>query len=350
MSFVFTGRSKGHCRGRSTKVVGSSRSSLSSDTTSTISSAEITNIIERLKTEHLRNSTRNTYHRIWKLFGKFYLRLDIKPSNWEDRIVLFVGFLINNKLQSAMIKTYVSALCAVLAEDNIRVNEDHFLLSSLIRACKLKNDQVIARFPIYKGLLHLILKEVEQFYRNQQQLYLETLYKVMFASSYFGLLQAGAVAKGPHVILAYNVHVATNKNKILFILNTSKMHSHGNKPQLIKINSHPVQANQKNHTNEEVKHFCPFILLKNYITIRPIAQSINEQFFVFADNSAVTPDHYWKVLHLMLKNLQFNPNLYNLHSFRIGRCRDLFHLGVTVKTIKKIGRWKSNAVFTYFRD
>ena len=151
MSFVFTGHSKGHRGGgRSTKVVGSSRSSVSSDTTSTISSAEIINIIERLKTERLRNSTRNTYHRIWKLFGKFYLRLDIKPSNWEDRIVLFVGFLINNKLQSAMIKTYISALRAVLAEDNIRVNEDHFLLSSLIRACKLKNDQWLLGIPFTK--------------------------------------------------------------------------------------------------------------------------------------------------------------------------------------------------------
>lgn len=38
------------------------------------------------------------------------------------------------------------------------------------------------------------------------------------------------------------------------------------------------------------------------------------------------------------------------HSFRAGGCTDLFSLGVSYATIKKYGRWKSDAVLLYFRD
>ena len=254
-------------------------------------------------------------------------------------------------MQSATIRTYISALRAVLAEDKIKLSEDGFLLSSLIRACKLKNVHVVAQFPIYKGLLRLLIKEVGQFHGECQQVYLETLYKAMFTVAYFGLLRAGEIVQGLHVILTRNVHVATNKKKILFILNSSKTHRKGNRPQLIKINSHPIENThvQDKHT-QGIEQICPFALLNNYIALRQHAQHDSEQFFVFSDNSPVKPEHLCKVLHLMLSRLNFNQKLYNLHSFRIGQCGDLFRLGVTVESIKKLGRWKSNAMFTYFHD
>ena len=43
----------------------------------------------------------------------------------------------------------------------------------------------------------------------------------------------------------------------------------------------------------------------------------------------------------------FKKEYYCVHSFRTGRAMDLLKYGVLVETIKKLGRWKSNAVFTY---
>ena len=76
----------------------------------------------------------------------------------------------------------------------------------------------------------------------------------------------------------------------------------------------------------------------------------NEQFFVYGDRSPVTQEKLRKTLKDMLERMNYNSALYNLHSLRIGQCSDLYKLGLSVETIKKIGLWKSNAVFTYLRD
>ena len=46
----------------------------------------------------------------------------------------------------------------------------------------------------------------------------------------------------------------------------------------------------------------------------------------------------------------FDDTLYGTHSLRSGRTCDLYKLGLSVETIKKIGRWKSNAVFRYLKN
>ena len=208
----------------------------------------------------------------------------------------------------------------------------------------MKNDKVIARFPIHKDLLHMILCDIKSYYGKKGQPYLAKLYMAMFSIAYFGLLRAGEVAEGPHSIVTGNVYVGTNKNKILLILNTSKTHGKGNHPQRIRINSLPLQLKYNTGTD---KTLCPFKLLNEYSAIRPRARVKTDQFFVYRDHSRVTQDNLRKVLKSSLNRLHFKSSLYNLHSFHIGRCGDLYKLGISVETIKKIGRWKSNAVFNY---
>ena len=221
----------------------------------TLSTAEIEHIVECLKSQRCRDSTRKTYHRIWRIFALFYAKLDVKPTLWSDRIVLFTAFLIDNQLQSSTVKSYISAIRGVLAEDGIVVDTDAFLLTSLTSACRLINDQVIHRFPIYKELLHEILKEIDTYYGELQQQYLATMYKAIFLAGYYGLLRAGEMASGPHALLAKDVHVGRNKQKFLFILWTSKTHGQGSKPQRIKISSY---KRLENTPNLDKLAYCPF--------------------------------------------------------------------------------------------
>ena len=124
-----------------------------------------------------------------------------------------------------MVKSYLSAIKAVLMEIGVRLSEDNYLLTSLTRACKLKNDQIIMKLPITKDVLKLIINAVTKLYAVQKsQPYLLCLFKVVYTAAYFGLLRIGEIAKSEHAILARNVHIGTNKNKILFILETSKTH------------------------------------------------------------------------------------------------------------------------------
>ena len=276
------------------------------------------------------------------------MKLDVKPKTLEDRLVLFVRFLVDNKLKSSTVKTYISAIRGTLADDGIKLNEDQFLITSLTCACRLQDDRVIHRLLIYKELLNLILQKIDVYFQGLQQLYLAKLYKAMLVVGYYGLLHAGELGTGPHVLLAKDVHIRKNKNKLLFILWSSKTHNKGVKPQMIKISSEPVDLSQKIVKRSTQKMtYCPFSMLRDYIDCHPQAFNIEEQFFVFCDNTAVTTTNLRNTLKNMLKLLNFDTKLYNLHSLRIGRCCDLYKYGLSIETIKKIGHWKSNAIFTY---
>ena len=136
-----------------------------------------------------------------------------------------------------MVKSYISAIGAVLKNDGVKLQEDTCLLNSLTKACRLQNDIIMTRLPIYRDLLKVLLKYTTN--RFAAQPYLEKLYFAMISTSYFGLLRIGEVADSPHAIRAADVQIARNKKKLLFILRSSKTHTKGDKPQLIKINSFP---------------------------------------------------------------------------------------------------------------
>ena len=138
-----------------------------------------------------RDSTRKNYYGIWKTFNDFFIRLDHKPRHWEDRINLFVAYLIREKRKSTTINSYISAIKAVLTDANITINEDRTLLKSLIRACKINNDEVTVRLPIQKDLLNQILKTTDNHFKCMGQQYLKNLYLALFATAYYGLFRIG---------------------------------------------------------------------------------------------------------------------------------------------------------------
>ena len=242
-----------------------------SSASSKLSTDSINEIVQKLKSERYRNSTRQTYYRVWKLFNQFFIRLDKKPDDWEDRIVLFAGFLIENKMQSSSVKSYLSAIKAMLAESGIKLQEDQFLLSSLTKACKIKNDHLFTRLPIRKGMLNLLLLEVSKLYgmAANNQPYLEKLYKAILVTGYYGLMRVGELTKSPHVVLARNVHMGVNKNKILFVLLSSKTHSQGSHPQMIKISYRPLQEECKHKLVHPKLDQNSFKIFSNFIDSRP---------------------------------------------------------------------------------
>ena len=128
---------------------------------------------------------------------------------WEDRLNLFVGYLIQGNKKSTTVKCYVSAIKAVLLMNSVKISEDRYLLSSLVKACKIKNDVVRTRLPIQKGMLSLILHQVQSHFSMQP--YLAALYRAMISTMYFGLLRISEVCQGPHSVKASDVHIGFNK-------------------------------------------------------------------------------------------------------------------------------------------
>ena len=269
----------------------------------------------------------------------------MKPNNWEDRITLFVAYLIDKNRKSTTIKCYISAIKSVLKDNLIEVDEDRYLLSSLTRACQILNDKVKTRLPIGKDLLHVILKNVQESFNSRNQPYLALLYTTIIVTTYYGLLRFGEVSAGSHPVLVDDADIGINKNKFLFILRTSKTHGKGSKPQKIRISRNNSDFKSARERRRDI--WCPFKLLSNYVNTRKTSRSANEPFFVFNDRKPVKPQHLRSVLKDALIKGHFDHRLYGFHSLRGGRALDLLKMGVSVETIKHLGRWKSNAVFTY---
>ena len=325
------------------KSNGSTRSVTTASTSTTISTCEMERIVDKLNSQRHKSTTRNNYYKIWKLFNNFYLRLDQKPGNWEDRLTLFVAYMIENKKQSATVKSYISAIKSVLREDGLKVHEDSFLLSSLTRACRLNNDQIRTQLPIHKGLLGIILAEVQRIYHKLNQPYLSLLYQTLLITACYGLFRVGELTSSSdgHAVLVKDVQIGFNKKKI-------KTHTKGNKPQIIKILSTDVAEKHKKR-KFKLSLPCPYKLLRKYSTTRIPFKQDTDSFFVFSDGTPVRPHHLRNCLKQALKSAGFDHKLYSVHSTRLGRAGNLLKLGVSVKTIKKLGRWRSNAVFKYLR-
>ena len=177
------------------------------------------------------------------------------------------------------------------------------------------------------------------------QPYLTLLYRALFSTAYFGLFRIGELTKGMHPVLAKDVHIADNKRKMLFILHTSKMHWTDVKPQIIKIMSKGIALVEKE------SNYCPYRILQQYLAVRECSFiQRDEPFFVFCDRSPVTADNMRNTLKKTLLKAGFDADFYNSRSFRSGRAGDLQDLGLSLESVKKIGRWKSNSVFTYLRN
>ena len=189
-----------------------------------------------------------------------------------------------------------------------------FLLSSLVRACRYtNNDRVRTKLPIQKDLLIEILKFMDDYY--------------------FGLFRVCelTLTASAHSVRVGDVHIANNKKKILFILRTSKTQTRGSKPQMINISTKGDGTEVLRNSSLKQKtagRFCPYKLLGEFIALGPKYLNCHEQFFILRDYSPVTALHMRSTLHPMLKLMQFEHNLYNCYSFRIGRSCDLMKYGL----------------------
>ena len=247
----------------------------SSDGSSKISTHSMENIVEKLLLKQHRDSTSKTYLTIWRQFNKFIISLDRKPKLWEDRATLFIGYLVDKGMQSGTIKSYISAIKKTLIADGYKWNDNLVLVRSLAKACKIVNDSVRTRLPIQCNLLEVMLFEINRICLDQP--YLCLLYKTIFAVCYYGLMRVGEVAKSKHALKAKNVHIALNKDKLLLKLDSSKTHDEGCRPQIIKITSNVAERSGR----YVARHFCPFLLIRQYLRERGQYQDDEEQFLFF---------------------------------------------------------------------
>ena len=163
-------------------------------------------------------------------------------------------------------------------------------------------------------------------------------------------MRVGELTASQHTLKARDVHIGVNKKKLLLILHSSKMHGKHRNPQMIKINCMNKAIDYKPEARINTRsNTCPFNVITDYVQIRNGYKAINERFFVFSDKSPVTAMNMRGVLKGVLSKEGFNDQFYNTHSLCAGRLVDLWRAQISVPTIAKLGRWSSNAVYSYLK-
>ena len=303
-------------------------------TSSTISTASVRAMVDKLKNYKRCNSTNKLYLSVWRSFNEFFIRLDSKPRSWEERLVLFVGYLVNKKTRSSTVASYISVIKAVLRDDGVILNEDKYLLSVLTKASRVINDKVKTRLPINKGVLSLIIKSIDDMFYNQP--YLDRMYKALFITAYFGLFRIGKLTAGTHPVKALDVHIGENKNKMMFVLRSSKTHNKSDHPQIIKLTQENATSPTVSHAlHIHSKQLCPFQALCNYMQVwKRSCYQVQEPFFVFKDRSPVKLVHMRAVLRRALDGAGLNHEFYGVHSLHIGRASDMLKMGIELSIIR----------------
>lgn len=316
------------------------RSSESSEEKTVYSRQQFKYILAKIKGMRLRWKTRRMYHARWLAFNKFIQKFDIMPDTWEERLHLYAAYLIDNKKQSSTVRTYLTAIKQILRLADIEINEEKYLLSSMIKACKIKNDRLYIRMPIQLSLLKALLRKAHQYYLLERgQVYLATMLKAMFAMAYFGLMRVSEITTGAHPVKAPDVRYAKNKNKIVVTLHSSKTHSYKDNPQHITIEGQP-----------DLHDLCPVKLIADYVKLRGnLAINETDAFFVYQDNVPVTPSQFRACLKKLLRKIPVDISLYDTHGFRAGRVVDLVKLGFSISRVKALGHWLSDSIMVYLK-
>ena len=186
--------------------------------------------------------------------------------------MLYVAHLVNEEKQSSTIKSYISAIRAVLYNGGIWLQEDQVLLTSITRACKLKNDKYNTKLPIRIDLMNVLVNSVDKIYESPQP-YLVMLFKAMIITAYYGLFRVGEITDSPHVVKVVDVLLGENKDKLKFTLRSSKTHGEGDKPQIIKIKVVDISSKNKSDKvrqeealkKEKCRGNVPFQLVTDYL-------------------------------------------------------------------------------------
>ena len=85
--------------------------------------------------------------------------------------------------------------------------------------------------------MNIIIRLSRKYFSDLGQEYLRIMYPAFFATAYYGLFKIGELAKGDHTVKACDIYTGENKDKMLFILRSSKTHGAESKPQTIKIST-----------------------------------------------------------------------------------------------------------------
>ena len=203
-----------------------------------------------------------------------------------------------------------------------------FKINQLLNSIKKNLHKVDKRLPISIDLLNKI---IESLYLLGLSNYETTLFKAMFSAHFFFALRIGEITDSKHNILINQITISADNIMLNF---KSYKHSSSNS-----------NADSPHVVNQSASPACPVVNINNYLQLR--GNKFGPLFKL--RDKAVSSTVYSNTLKSILKVLGKDISKFSSHSFRIGAATYWSNIGFSELQIKRMGRWKSNAIFKYLR-
>ena len=260
------------------------------------------------------------------------------PIN-DRQMALFVTYMFNKRLASSTINTYVAAAgtCHRLAQ--LRNPGVSFIVKKLVTATQKGKSAKDSRLPITKFILDSLLTKLPLVCREGLSY---ITFRAMFLLAFYAFLRIGEITvrnasvDPTKLIQTQDVVLLADPNGNLkalqLCINNWKSQIPG-VPFSLTVLAQPGK-------------FCPVLALKNYLRMRG---TLPVPLFLNSDKSPVTRSKFGKVLKDVAQLAGFDQKRIKSHSFRIGAATTAAGLGFSEDQIKRMGRWRSEAVQKYIR-
>lgn len=297
-------------------------------------------VAQRILSNALSEKTKCVYFSYWLHYVQFCREKCIAVSLpiSVTLLVEFLAHLFAIGYKPATILSHVSAFTYCHKMLGYPDFHNSFLVKQFLKGInKASTPQSDSRLPITYNMLCNIIKSLQA---TISIVYERLLFKAMCLLAFHGFFRVGELCvktqtNTNNVLQLTNVSFINNKVGLLGVEIKMKRYKHSTQPVTLFIPSHPADNTM-----------CPVLALHTYLlqskhTRGPLFQLLNGQFVTYA--------FFNKHLHNVLHLLKYDTNLYKSHSFRIGAATYAFMQGHSEESIKRMGRWKSNALQYYVR-
>ncbi len=285
------------------------------------------------------SNTHKTYAAGWNKFCQFLEQgpvLDGPVS--ADVIQRFIAWLSLHMFAPSTITTYVSAVGFYHKLQGWADPTNDFLVSKLLEGCKRLRPLSDTRLPMSISILLQVTQSLPAVCTSTFE---SCLFKAVFVCAFFGFMRVGELAADsrhrvqPSVLTVADVQFCKTGNGGHFLF--SFKHAKNNQcgpPQVIRL----VQSDNA--------AICPVLALREFLSVRP---AIAGPLFCHFDCTPLTRFQFNAVLQKSLKFAELPGERIRAHSFRIGAASSAVSRGVPMDQVRRMGRWRSNAVATYIR-
>ena len=304
-------------------------------TSSTSTKREATKQLRHLLNLATASSSQTSYATGQHRFLKFCHTIRASPLPASKETVALFAAALNRTLAPSSIKVYLAAVSLLHCKAGIRSPTRHNpALQLALRGISRQHSASAkkTRLPITQTMLNHILTHLQKCRKWSQ--YDRTMLSAALSLAFYGFLRASEFTTPSQHSFNPRCHLTTQDISVL-----------SSRVSLIIKRSKTDQAAQ-GHTITLLAtggRLCPVRLITRYMYYRHRATFANQPLFVRRRGKPITPCWFRRTLKQLLGHLGYDASQYNTHSLRIGAASSAASAGIPTHTIKRLGRWRSQA-------